>query len=661
MSRSLRLRALACATLLAVVLSTVVAPLAAFAIDDVSSSTLVTLPVPSGQKARGSSDGDIVVWDNADSDTIGGCDNATKRSIQVPSTPGWRASNPKISGSRVIYQARYHKVGYYETDIWGYDLSTESTFVVCADPGDQTNYAIDGDIVVWAEGGDSDSSYIRGKNLSTGEYFEVPHPTGMQMNADVAGDWVVFDNGTDVKAYNVVTKTLKSLCSWAGDQYYARISKTGFVVWQSVTDPARPNATMDLYGCNVNDGVIRKIAGGYGAQHSPTIGGNIITWMDDSKPGGYGLVGYDLLSNTRFGISKSVAWYYYIAGIENGTIARLYTDYSVRPLNTKVQLFYPTELDVISSADGAEESVASGDEAIQGEESGFPTALRVASRVETVVVAPSASWTSSTLACSLAGKRYPLLLVGSTSISDAALSKLAGYGSPKVVVAGSPGALSQTAFSQLASVVGTDSISFLEGVDTTARSIGVARTLAGRTGFKGTVIVCAASSAAMMAIPASVSKGVPIVIVGSRGLTASQVAMLKAAGAKKFAVVGTGVPSLTLSRLRRSVGTTNVRVILGTTIAGTSTSFASWAISTLGLHWNGLAIASKSNWTHTPMAALSRGRADSVVLLTDSLTLSSPVKTSLVVHHRSIRRASFVGSRSIVSNTVRRQVRLAIK
>jgi len=641
-------------------------PSLALAVDDVSGSNVVTLPVPAGQKYRASSDGDTVVWDGKLG--VWGYNNATHTLFQVPTINGWKASTPLISGDKIIFGVEDPQS--YEQDIYGYDLSTDTTFVVCADPGSQGNYAFDGDNVVWVSPNESDSSHIYGKNISTGETYTVTSGKGMQYSPDVAGDWVVYTDssgyhGDNIKAYNLVTKTTKTLCSWTGDQYYSRISSNGFVVWQNVTNPAYPNQTMDLYGCYVTDGAIRKVAGGTGAQHSPTIGGNIIVWMDDSKPGGYGLVGYDLLSGTRFGISKSIAWYYYIAGIQNGTIARLYTNYDVHPYSSKVQLFYPTALDIISKDDASAESIRVGDDGLVPDPASqlSVSSLRTASVDSTVVVASADSWAYSALACVLAGRQSPVLLTRSTNASAATLAKLAELAPAHVVIVGGTSSISSAVESQIASVVGTDTVSRVAGADCTARSIAIAKVLAARQGWNGTVLVGSTSSASsgLMSVPASVWKGLPLVLASSRGLSATQIAELTAAGAKRFVVVGTSVPASTATRLRTAVGTANVRVIAGTSVPSTSAKFAAWEVSALGMHWNNLAISSTSNWTHTPMAALSRGRAGSVLMMSDPLSLSSAVKSALVGHDSAIRHASFVGKSTIVSNAVRRQVRLAIK
>jgi hypothetical protein len=223
--------------------------------------------------------------------------------------------------------------------------------------------------------------------------------------------------------------------------------------------------------------------------------------------------------------------------------------------------------------------------------------------------------------------------------------------------------VSDFAFGQLQSVVGTDAVTRVAGSGAESRSLGIAATVASRAGWNGTVLIASQGSAssALVAVPAAVWKGLPIVIADSNGLSTAQIAGLVSSGAKKFVVVGSSVPAGTVGRLRKAVGTANVKTIAGTTVASTSTKFAAWAVASCGMSWNRLAIASNSNWSHTLTAALSQGRAGSALLLSSPKSLSSPVKSALVAHHRAILRLSFVGKKEIVSTAVRRQVRLAIK
>jgi hypothetical protein len=151
------------------------------------------------------------------------------------------------------------------------------------------------------------------------------------------------------------------------------------------------------------------------------------------------------------------------------------------------------------------------------------------------------------------------------------------------------------------------------------------------------------------------------VLVDAKGLSTAQIAGLVSKGAKRFVTVGADIPAVTLGKLRAAVGRSNVTTTAGSTIASTSDRFASWATSTLGMTWDGLGVASDSNWSRTPIAALLKGRAGTVLLMSGSKSLSAPVKSALVRHHRSIKHLSFVGTKGFISMKVRGQVRLAIK
>jgi len=644
----------------------------ALALGDVGASNVFTLPLPLVARWYASSSGDTVVWEQTDS--IWGYDCTTSQLFQVPTSPGTYPGLAKISGRWIVYQAYQANDmdnHWIEPRVYCYDRATDTTFAVAPGATEQGNCAISGDTVVWESPNQSDVSRIYGKNLSTGATFTVSAAPGGQCQADIAGDWVVYLDGLSIRAYNIPAQTTKTLCTAPLCALNSpRISTNGFVVWAKVSDP-RNNAdtTSDLYGCNVNDGVIRKIAGGRLSQRMPSIGGNLIVYHDAAKPDGYTLVGYDLLSGVRFGISKQVAWYYYIAGIEDGTIARLYTDYSRDDYVTEVQLVCPTQLEVISDATAVSEAVDVGDDGLTGSPTLKPSsfarvaALAPLSNVSTVVVAAASDWQGSALACVLAGRQSPVLLTNTASVPASVLAKLADLAPQHVVVVGGTSSVSAYAYGQIQSVVGTDAVSREAGGDSKTRSLEIAKTVGGRPGWDGTVILAAtgSSSSTLMAVPASVWKGLPMVLVDSKGLSTAQIRQLVSAGAKRFVAVGPSIPASTLSRVRSIVGSTKVKTILGTSISSTSAKFADWAVSSCGMSWNGVCLASVSNWSHTPMASLTQGRSGSVLLMSDPKSLSSSAKAELVTHHRSIRKMSFAGKSVIMSSTVRGQVRLAIK
>jgi hypothetical protein len=666
--------ALALLALAGIVTVELMLPARVWAVADVTSSNVFTLPVPASGKAYASSSGDLVVWQQ--SDGIWGYDRSEARLFQVPTLAASNPIRPKTNGRWVVFQEHAPGQPWDDSHLIAYDLSTDTTLAIEPGGDTQSGAAISGDTVVWESPDQSDAPDIFGANLTTGATFTVTAAPGQQTLADISGDWVVYADGAGrhgsaIKAYNILTKQTHTVCDWPGDQYFPKISETGYVVWQSVSDPRHPDETMDLYGRSVYGGAIRKIAGGRGSQHSPSIGGNLIVYSDSAKPGGYGLVGYDLLSGTRFGITKvaDASVYYDIAGIKDGTIARLRQDYSTWPYLATVQLVWPTELEVIATESVEAQAIAAGDEGLIEETFASPvsyphlTLAAVASTTTTVVIAASDDWRNTVLACSLAGRYSPLLLVGRTSVSRDVVAKLAALAPRSVVVVGGSGSVSEAALGQIRAAAGSATVTRVAPGGVTQGSLDVAASIAARADWNGTVLIVASgsSSSGLIAVPASVWKGLPIVMVDSKGLSTSQIRGLVSRGAKSFVVVGGPIEKTTLGRLRSAVGTKAVMTISAVSVASTSAKFASWATASLGMTWNGAGVASASDWRRTPIVALSQGRARSVLLLTDPKSLSAPVKEALVAHHRAITHVSFVGTTGFVSRKVRGQVRLAIK
>jgi len=373
-----------------------------------------------------------------------------------------------------------------------------------------------------------------------------------------------------------------------------------------------------------------------------------------------------LLSGTRFGIAGASD----IAGFENGTIASLDTPYGY-PLNTTVSLIWPTEFDVIATDDSIYEAIDEGEDGIIPEPTATPvqSARRVtaaassASSVPTVVVAAATDWPSAVIGSSLAGRYSPLLLTATASMPSAVRAKLAALAPKHVVVVGGPLQVSSKVMTQISTIVGAANVTRLDGSAAKMRSIAAAKRVAAIPGWDGTVLVCPRGSAstAFAAVPASVFKGYPLLLVDSKGLSPTQVSELTSAGATRFVVVGTGVPTKTVELLRAALGDSHTTTIVGDSVASTSAKFAKWSVTNAGMTWDRLAIASYSDRSHTPIAALMKGRGGNVLLVTSPTSLSRATKNSLNTHNREIRRVDFVGNRAIVPKLVRSQVRLIVK
>jgi len=80
-----------------------------------------------------------------------------------------------------------------KSDVYGYDILTDTEFPICTNPSGQGAPAISGDIVVWADGRNGNSD-VYGYNLTTGEEFAICTDPGDQVYPAISGNTVVWQD-----------------------------------------------------------------------------------------------------------------------------------------------------------------------------------------------------------------------------------------------------------------------------------------------------------------------------------------------------------------------------------------------------------------------------------------------------------------------------------
>lgn len=128
-----------------------------------------------------------------------------QRSTLCSRTWAW-LSDPAVSGRNVVFVVDPN-LNKNDLDIYGHDLRTRDTFVVCDAKKTQTSPAIDGNIVVWED--DRTGNWdVRGKNLATGESFIVCDALRDQLNPAVSGDIVVWEDWRSKSSVEIWGKNL---------------------------------------------------------------------------------------------------------------------------------------------------------------------------------------------------------------------------------------------------------------------------------------------------------------------------------------------------------------------------------------------------------------------------------------------------------------------
>jgi TolB protein len=140
--------------------------------------------------------GSLVVWTdtrNGNPD-IYGRDLAGGQEFPIATSPAAEAY-PACDGSRVVYMSTGATTG---ADISMFDRTTGATTLVSAQPWNEWQPAISGNVVVWqgwpGQGQPNATIQIFGVDLSTGAPIPVTHGSGNQITPDVSGTIVVWED-----------------------------------------------------------------------------------------------------------------------------------------------------------------------------------------------------------------------------------------------------------------------------------------------------------------------------------------------------------------------------------------------------------------------------------------------------------------------------------
>lgn len=194
-------------------------------------------------------------------------------------------------------------------DIYGYQISTKTEFVVAKAAGKQRLPAIAGDYIVWEDyrNGNAD---IYGYQISTKSEFPIATAAQNQLSPQTDGANVVWQDqrggtadiyrfqlaGAGGTAYPVEVDTGPG----AGDQWYPQVSGD-FIVWQDYR-----NGYSDIYRYQISTGTKINITSGTetSSQYQPQLDGDYVVWLDNSnRTNGENIYAYRLSSNTLINVA----------------------------------------------------------------------------------------------------------------------------------------------------------------------------------------------------------------------------------------------------------------------------------------------------------------------------------------------------------------------
>ncbi len=285
----------------------------------------------------------------------------------------------------------------------------------------------------------------------------------------------------------------------------------------------------------------------------------------------------------------------------------------------------------------------------------YPTGLDPAG-AKTVIIATGANWPDALGGASLAGALDgPILLTPTSSIPSSVMSEITRLNATKAVIIGGPPAVSTTVENALKAKLGTTNVDRLAGANRYATANAVAaRVIALEgAGFGGDAFIATGANFpdSLAASPIAVAGKRPLYLVAPTATSAPALPVVVA----RVAILGStsAVNSNVETSLKTKLGDGNVVRLGGTNRYETAAAIATYGVDSAGLSWDGIAIATGTNFPDALGGGVLQGKTGSVMLLTDPKTLSTPTRSALVAHAAGIYEVRYFGSTAAVTQVVR--------
>jgi len=286
-------------TVLAVALIVIAATATVFAAT--AGATMVTgrYAVTADKPVEGHPDlcGANLVWQvrNGDDWNIAYAPSPTSAATVICSDPADQIL-PRVSvdaNGHVLVVWEDHRNG--NADIYGYDVTTHQTLVICDQAAQQEAPRISGDWVVWQDDRNGDWD-IYGATITTSNTPDTPDTVSAatpicteahdQTAPDVSGDTVVWVDTRygdyDIMGYNRVADQTYAICLNDAVQDEPAVSGDT-VVWRDFRD--QTTSGTDIFGCDLVTGREFAVCTALGNQGSPAIDQDLVVWADGRSAG----------------------------------------------------------------------------------------------------------------------------------------------------------------------------------------------------------------------------------------------------------------------------------------------------------------------------------------------------------------------------------------
>lgn len=589
-------------------------------------------------------------------------------------------SNPSISGDWVVYSDDRDFDGH--CDIYAYNLVTgEERFLAGDDHIHRGNPAIDGDIVVHNYWDDSDrSTYgdIWAYDLSTDESWQVCGETGQQYEPEIGDGWVVWRDGRfsqnsvfgyDISAGEEVTiaagyyedgSDYASYFEASTDDGYVVMVKTG--AWGE--EPSYQRAIVLIDTETMEETVISGETL-QGDRKHPVISDGLVTWHD-SRVGTYEVYCYDLATGEETCLVPAVwegeeetlvSW----AGrttTGDGIVAwhdHRVEDPALNEDGTGSDDLYAMALRPFETTQNPCEGSDRFGTSVQVSQQAFPEGA------DTVIVTTGRNWPDALAAAPLAGVYgAPVLLTWPGTLPEVVADEIERLGATRAFVLGDKNAVSNAVKSRVESIIGGPArrLGGANRYETAALIAGEAVDVMGGD-WDGTAFVATGNNFpdALAASPLSSYTGYPIFLAGTDGISAETQAAMDDLGVADVLLLGSpGVLPASTEGQVEAAGAVKVTRIAGDTRYETAVGAATYGVEEFGMSWSPVAIATGENYPDALSAGPAQGMKGSVMLLTTPTSLHPATRAALEANRPWIWQVDWIGSSAAVSQAVRTAV-----
>ncbi|PKQ10055.1 MAG: hypothetical protein CVT69_01720 [Actinobacteria bacterium HGW-Actinobacteria-9] len=585
-----------------------------------------------GSESNPSVSGDWVVYSHDTSDTVSGIDGycgvyasnlVTGETKVLNEEWGYNQGNPAIDGDIVVHNRWDNVAAVYDCDIWGYDLSDDTTFAITLPDNHQFESEIGDGWVVF-----KDVPHSWGSNYSVGAYnLESAEATIIAQS--------YYNSGTDYVNFSDPST----------DDGKVVYKKYGY--WNAAYGEA-----IMLYDLSTSTETTLSTVSHESYRRHPVIKDGLVSWHDN-RAGAYEVFVYDLATQEETCVVPAVwdadlsAWTQYAGRTTTGGGFIAWHDH-----RTELDEFdAPINNDGLSSSDLYAMSLNKEAIPFAGADR-FATAVAISEEAfpagaDTVVIATARNWPDALGGTALAGAiGCPVLLTDTNTLPESVLDEIDRLGATSAIILGGTSAVGENVEAALETAFGEEGVDRLAGASRyeTADIVAAATIAILDVDYDGTAFVTTGRNFpdALAAAPLAAAQGWPLFLAHpTAGLSDdTKLAMIDVDTA--LILGGTSAVATTVEdELVDELGET-------------------YAVEEAGHTWNYVAIATGTNFPDALAGGVLQGQSNSVMLLTTKDTLAPATGAALSANKLEITTVRFLGGTNAVAQSVRDAVMDAI-